>query len=278
MMKASSEHGPLAPTRRHVEGDSVFASLVGARALWTHLAWRDLMSRFRGTRLGAAWLIISQTVATFVVSFIWANLFGIDFLYFLAYVGIGIAVWAFLSSALVDGSESLIVQSSLFLNTRTPLAVAPMRVVTSAAVVMLLGLPVPMIASAASGNFQLLDVPVVCAGVALTLLLASTLAYLLALVAVRYRDIPRALSVLMQLGWVITPIIYSPEMLESRGLGLLVTLNPLAWPIFAIRSPLLDQGTAVGEVWIGLIALTICACAGAEFASRRVGRRILVFV
>jgi lipopolysaccharide transport system permease protein len=64
--------------------------------------------------------------------------------------------------------------------------------------------------------------------------------YLLAIICARFRDVPQIVSSIMQLVFFITPIMYLPEQLGQRGIGVL-KWNPFAIILEVVRNPLLGE-------------------------------------
>jgi lipopolysaccharide transport system permease protein len=77
-------------------------------------------------------------------------------------------------------------------------------------------------------------------GLVIYLLNAMWIAALIGLLAARFRDLPQIVSALLQIGFYITPILFSGRMLTAQHRWI-VEWNPLAYLIDIVREPLLGN-------------------------------------
>src|SRR3954469_22519358 len=87
--------------------------------LWGRLGWNDILQRYRRSMLGPFWMTASMAVMVGSLGVLYGELFGIPLDNFLPYLCVGILVWNFIASflleggALFSGAESYIKQVSL---------------------------------------------------------------------------------------------------------------------------------------------------------------------
>jgi ABC-type polysaccharide/polyol phosphate export permease len=103
-------------------------------------------------------------------------------------------------------------------------------------------------------------------GLVLSFLAAWALATIFAFVNVYFQDTQHLMEVGAQIVFFMTPIIYYPSNLASKGYWMLLTMNPVNLFLDLTRGPLMDgvppsaelllQGTAFTAVLIGLAAGT----------------------
>lgn len=86
-----------------------------------------------------------------------------------------------------------------------------------------------------AGAAALLIIP----GLALLILNAVWVGLLLGTLCARFRDIPQIISSIMRIAFFLTPIIWMPEQLGTRGY--LALINPFTYFVELIRSPLLGE-------------------------------------
>jgi ABC-type polysaccharide/polyol phosphate export permease len=75
----------------------------------------------------------------------------------------------------------------------------------------------------------------------LFLIFGWSIACLFGLMTVHFRDVKHLTEVGMQVLMYLTPVWYPAKLLQERGLGWLVQINPLAPFLELIRAPLLDH-------------------------------------
>ena len=69
---------------------------------------------------------------------------------------------------------------------------------------------------------------------------SGTMAYL----GLRYRDFQHALTGLFSLLFIVTPVIFPPEILIKKGISIVVYMNPFASLIEVVRYPIINAGFA----------------------------------
>ena len=211
-----------------------------SRQLWFTLSKLDLVSRFRGTRLGLAWLLISQIGTFYITALIWSKIFKLDFNDFFIYIGLGFATWGFISNSIAYSASSVFSGISTYLNSNTPMVVGPCRVTAANLYVFVLGIFIPVTLSLAINQIPFANLVLLFVGLILMILFVLTISIIVSVISIKYKDIPQALGVVFQLLFVISPIIYTAEMLESRGIGFFADINPFYWALYVVREPLIS--------------------------------------
>lgn len=229
-------------SRRALMGQAV-GQLVGSyrrnEEIWRFLSVQDIRSRFRRSRFGVLWSLMQQLVFVLGASMVWAAIFGTPPADFIPFIAVGFAMWAVMSASVVDAcnvfmnSAGYIRQSALPLqiyiwrHVATTMFFAGINIATAAVVTFVLkGIPSPVMLLALVVGLGLVSV--------LLVLATAVFAY----VGTIFRDLPHALSALFQMLFVVTPVIFPPDILISRGFGLFVDLNPLASVLQLVREPL----------------------------------------
>ncbi len=253
-------------TRLVISGDDRFGSAMrdlGAAFLawriWGILGLTDTRSRYRRTVLGPVWITLSIAIQSLAIGLIFSGLFGIALETYLPYVTLGLLVWQFMSGTAIEAANAFAVSSNLIRNLPLPLGVHVLRVVWRNLLASLHHLvfvaliaPFTAIVIGPTALWALL-------GMVLIVVNITWVAFLLALVSVRFRDIPPMVASAVQVLFFVTPVIWSPERLGPM-LGFL-TLNPAYHMIEIVRDPLLgvppsalSLAIAIGSAVIGWAA------------------------
>jgi len=96
------------------------ASGLALWPLWVRLGWNDILQRYRRSFLGPFWLTASMAIMVIALGVLYAEIFRTPIREFLPFVCVGLLVWTFLSSFLVEGgslfvgAESYIKQIRLY--------------------------------------------------------------------------------------------------------------------------------------------------------------------
>lgn len=95
-------------------GRHYWRNLWTYRELFTFLAWRDILVRYKQTALGVIWAPIRPILTILVFTVVFGKLAGLpsDGVPYPILVGAAILPWQFFSSAFSDAGNSLIVNSS----------------------------------------------------------------------------------------------------------------------------------------------------------------------
>ena len=257
---------------------NLYSILTNYSDIWTYLARQDLNAQFRRSRLGIAWLIINQLSFAVGGGFLWAALFGLDPLYFIPFIATGFAVWGFLAGAFVDGCGVFLVASGYIRQIPLPLPVYVYRQTMAATIRMLIGVAVSLGLVVLFGRAHSFNILLVLPGLFLLVLFALFTILAMAYAGARYRDLQHGLGNVFQILFVLTPVIYPPELLVKKGLGWAAYVNPFTALIEVVRRPLTEQ---VPAQWFeyGLVVLYIVIAAlVAWFLRNRLERDVVYLI
>lgn len=174
--------------------------------------------------------------------------------HFPVYLLLGIVVWTFFTEATSMGLNSIVGRGDLIRKVKISKATIVLSAVISAGVNFafnLIVLLIFMIVNQVEVNWGLLwVVPLLFVEL---IALAMGLAFLLAALYVKFRDIGPIWEVLLQMLFYATPIIYPLAMVTINQLAIVISLSPLAQIIQDLRYILItpNQGTthAILDVW-----------------------------
>ena len=81
---------------------------VGLWHIWIRLGMQDVRLKFRRSAVGVGWIFVNLAVLVSSIGFIYANLLGQDTREFSPYLTIGMILWGYLTSSIVDGGNALV--------------------------------------------------------------------------------------------------------------------------------------------------------------------------
>jgi lipopolysaccharide transport system permease protein len=153
------------------------------------------------------------------------------------HVCVGLIVWGFMNSILLDAGELFTGSESYIKQIRLPYSLYVFRFVFSKAIVFAHDLPIYIALilyfKIWPGAVALYAIP----GFALLVINGALISMTLGIASARFRDIPRITASLAQIVFLTTPIIWMPEMLGPRSY--LAGVNPFFHLIEIVRAPLL---------------------------------------
>ncbi len=230
--------------------------------VWT-LSLFDIKLRYRGSMLGPFWLTLSTAIMVGSIGFLYSHLFHQQVRGYLPFLTISLVLWNFISTITAESSLCFTQAEGMIRSMRMPHSLHAARVVMRNITVLAHNLVVIVAVFAifhikpSLASFSLLPACMVW------FVDAFAISLLLGTFGARFRDIPPIIGSVMQIAFYLTPIMWSPVMLEHRGLTFaLVKLNPFYSLLEIMRGPLLGQPLAP-ETWAialaysaGLIVLT----------------------
>lgn len=210
--------------------------LVQYRVLIQTLVVRELTARYRGSVLGFLWTFIHPLmllgVYTFVFTFVFEPQRGDNIRPYALYLFCGLLPWTWFSSALSEGTNSLVANGNLIKKIIFPAEVLPIVSVMHTGVNFVLGLPIYfafwLLYKPEGLSVHLLWLPLV---VLVQLVLSLGLTLFLAALTVHYRDVRDLLANVLTLWFFGSPVIYSYSFLADKSpdgwAAALLQLNPM---------------------------------------------------
>lgn len=211
---------------------SEVATLFRYRQLILTLTVRDLKARYRGSVLGFFWSLANPLMLLGVYTLVFTRFFPRpDINPYALFLFAGILPWTFFSGSIMETTTSISSNAGLVKKVMFPAEALPLVVVFSHLTHFALALPILLAAALLSALLEkshlglaILVVPVV---MMLQTMFIAGLALAISSASVLFRDLRDLVANLMQLGFFLTPIIYSVEAIPSRGIRTLLMLNPM---------------------------------------------------
>jgi ABC-2 type transport system permease protein len=231
------------------------------RELVSRLIRRDLDSRFRGPVLGYSWAIIEPLLLALVYSFVFGVIVGRSDPLYPAIVMIGVIGWSLFSRCMTGTTKTLSSNASLFQFTKIPksvFAVSNMMTNYVLSCISLFALLPFMYYNDLSLSLEFILLPMYLFVLALA---GTTFGLLIAPAAVRIPDLVNIVQFLARVGFFLSPVMWTYQMLSSKfGTGpflVLAHLNPVIVPITKMRDIILDQESQIPDYGIYIFVATV---------------------
>jgi lipopolysaccharide transport system permease protein len=201
------------------------------------LIQRDLEARYKGSILGNFWPLVNQLSQLLIYTYVFSivlkvkldlkDLAANDFTFGL-WLFAGLVPWIAFNSGLSQAATAVIAQPNLVKKVIFPLELLPLVPIGSAFLESTLGQMVLIcLVGLLTGKLSLLVLLLPLIWIP-QLLLTAGLGYLAAGLTVFLRDIPQTLSVVLNLWFYLTPIVYPLKIVPDPFRTLVFWLNPLA--------------------------------------------------
>ncbi len=222
----------------------VLKKLAANRNLLKNLVVRDLKHRYVGSIGGFVWSVIHPLVLlvsyTFVFTVIFPQRLGPEFGTdsFAIFVLCGLLPWLLFSDTLMRNCSVISDNAPLITKTIIPAEILPLSITISNLVHHMIGLGILLIVMLVFYSVHLSTLWIVLY-LAMLLMLAQGLGWIVAGLHVFLRDTIQALQILIFLWFWFTPVLYSADHIPPN-LRLLASLNPMAVIVTGYRNALLD--------------------------------------
>jgi len=211
-----------------------------ARHFWIHLSLSDLRSRWRRSFLGVLWTIIQPLGMTALLSVVFSSLFNTEITQLAPYILSGMIIWEFVIASAVGGSLAFIQADAYIKQCTHPLAIYTLRTVFTNIMVL-------SMASLSLVAWVLIVMPqnfgwswlAALAIFPVLFFIAWPMATILAYIATRFRDLPHALTLILQAMWFVSPIYFEAKLFRDGGIAWLIEYNPIYHMLEIVRAPLL---------------------------------------
>ena len=273
-MQSELVAGQLTPRSRSGTG-----SAVRYRSLVWNFAQRDLKARFKGTALGWGWSLLLPLATLATYTLITHYIFRAKPLPFgdgrpgnyAVFLFVGLTGWGFFANAINTAIPALLgtgpLMKKIYFPSYAPVFGAVIGVIIQSGIEIAL----VFVVLAAFGNAGLswLLFP---AWALLFVLFSSSLALILSIANIYFRDLAHIVAVVLGLLFYATPILYVDTLISSPKLHAVVMANPLSRFIDVFRSNLYSLSAGSASSWVAIVAWTAACCALAWWVFTRYGR------
>ncbi len=258
--RASAQAPPAPPRdllfRRHLRIGTMLRELVGARELALALTERDFRARYKQTKVGVAWAVITPLLllGAFTILANTAADFDTGGVPYPLFASVALVPWTFFSNAVSTGSVSITSNLSLINKVYCPREVFPLSSIGTAAVdagISLVLLVLLFIGYGEGPTAEAVWVPVL---LAVQVAFTVGLAFVLSALVVYLRDLRQILPLALQFALFATPVAYSFDQIDPAWQPLASAVNPLAPVIEGYRHTVL-LGTQPDWDLVGIAAV-----------------------
>jgi lipopolysaccharide transport system permease protein len=239
-----------APASRFGLATADIAGAIRLWPLWTQLGWNDILHRYRRSTLGPLWSTVNIAVTVVALGLVYSQILNLPVRQLMPYVCAGLIVWSFISSIMLDAGSLFSGSESYIKQVRLPYSLYVCRFVFGKVMLFAHDLPIYIALLVYfqiwPGMVALYAIP----GFVLLVINGALASLAVGMASARFRDIPRIIASLAQVLFLITPIIWTPDLLGSRSY--LAQGNPFFHLIEIVRAPLLGELPSAHTVYVTL--------------------------
>lgn len=221
------------------------AELYQNRKLVLSLAKNDFKTKYAGSYLGIVWAFIQPIVTILVYWFVFSvglKAGTVSDYPFVLYLVSGIIPWFFFQDALNGGTNALIEYNYLVKKVVFKISILPIVKIISALFVHVFFVAFALILCACYGYTPSLYTLQIIYYSVCTFLFVLGLVYATSAIVIFFRDLTQIISIFLQVGVWLTPIMWDIDMLSSHPwLIKLFKLNPMYYVVTGYRDSMLGH-------------------------------------
>lgn len=226
---------------------SAVSDVIASRELLWSLTQRELSTKYRRSFLGWSWSMLNPLATVAIYGFVFGVLFGAtappgtnsgltNFVFFML---CGLIPWNYFSMSMSLGMNAISANSGLVRKVAFSRETLVFSNIAHALVQFLIELTILVALLAAFGSPLFAHLPMTLVLVVLLTIFVTGIALALSALSVFFRDLTYLWAIATQIWFFITPIVYSPDLLESEvpvwGQNLL-RLNPMVHFVSEFRA------------------------------------------
>lgn len=266
--------GTTAPELREVRGPS---ALGGGRRRFFDLLWLMSVTEFKrvyfGTVLGYLWSLMRPLMLFGVLLFVFTKVFRVgseEVEHYPVMLLLGIVLFTFFQESTTNAVTSVVSQEGVVRKTQFPRLVIPLSTVLTGAFNFCLNLLVVFVFLFAFGVEPMWTWLLFPVALGALFVLTAAVSMALSVLYVRFRDVAIIWTVVAQVLFYATPILYPIGIVEDETIERVLMFNPLAVIFEQVRVWMLEPdaptaaAVAGGGVWLipaTLLYVSICAFA-----------------
>ncbi len=191
------------------------------RILLRELVVTDFKLRYQGSVLGYLWSLLKPLLLFAILYIVFVNFLkiGADIEHYAVYLLLGVVMWTFFIEATSQGMQAIVARGDLIRKISFPKYIIVVSGTISALINLALNLIVVLFFVVLNGvdlHWSVLLLPI---NILFLYIFAQAIAFLLAAVYVKYRDISHIWEVVMQGAFYATPILYPVQMLAGKDIN-----------------------------------------------------------
>ncbi len=263
----------------------VINDVFRSRELLWNLTLRELRTKYRRSFLGWAWSMLNPLSQILIYGFVFGTLLGgtppvgdpSGLENFALYLLCGLLPWNFFNLITSLGLGAISANAGLVRRVAFPREVLVFSNVLHACVQFAIEMSLLAVVLLIAGSPFLPWLPVVILTSVLLAIFATGVAMALSVLAVYFRDMSYLWTILVQVWFFSTPIVYPPALLEANApswLYNILRLNPINKFVEVYRRCLYDAGAPGWKTLVALVAISFVSLVAGWMIFNRMSRRL----
>jgi len=258
------------------------------------LVKRDLGGKYKSTVLGQLWSLANPIATIIIYSLVFGLIFriqpppgdpsGLD--NFAIFLVVGLLPWLFFANVLNQSAQSIVANAPLVQKVYFPRALIPISLSIASVTNWTIEMFVLVVALLILGANVLPFLPLVVIAMVILAIFATGIGMVAAVVNVYFRDFSYLLTIILQFGFFLAPILYPITLIEnlSRDYGGLLgtnitvlhlySLNPMVAFVEVFRDLMYDNRIPPWELWLESSLWAVVAVVAGLLVFKRTEKRL----
>lgn len=255
-----------------------FRSSLTRRAFWVYSAWLDIILKYRETKIGPIWIVLSTFLFIVLLGSIYFTMLGGNnpARYFV-HLATGLVLWQFIQGALLGACRVFVSNKNFLFQGRSTLTDFIAYLLFNNLILMLHNFVIVIAVFIYFSKTVPLEAMYSIFGFLILFGNVAWIVVVLSILGTRYKDIAEIMQFIIRISFLATPIIWMPTFEKARTLGGFLYLNPFYYLLEVVRAPLQGE-LPPWEIWCVPIATLFLGWAGAAILYRRYASYVPVWL
>ena len=224
------------------------------RQLWLATGWYDVQKRYRRSVIGPFWITISMGVFIAALSFLYGPLLGRQIVNYTPFLAFGLIAWTLISQIVGEACTVFVANGHIIRQMKAPLSIYIFGMIWRNMLIFVHNMALYVLIAVLFAIYPTWATLLLIPGLALIFLNALWIGMLLGTLCTRFRDIPPIVTTIMQMMFLLTPILWHTDQVPGREA--VSRFNPFYYFVELIREPLLGRAGSPGT-WAVAILITL---------------------
>jgi ABC-type polysaccharide/polyol phosphate export permease len=211
----------------------------GKKFLVYNMVSRNIKSKYDRSIIGLGWTLLSPMMLAVIYYVVFKKIMHVQIEHYLAFILSGVLPWAFFSQCVMEGMDSIVGNAGLVSKIPLPLQVLPFVNALTNLITLSASIPILVLVSAFQGIPLGWHTLLVFYFYIVLFLVAYGLALVLSIGLVFFRDLRHVMTLLMQVWFFGTPVVYSFAMIPEKY-RVVIHLNPVADAVSGLHTIFTD--------------------------------------
>ena len=233
---------------------------------------KDVGGKYKNSFLGVLWSFISPLLQIAVYALVFQVILKSDIKNYTVYLCCGLIPWQYFSAVVIRGAACIIDNGNIIKKVYFPREILPISVVTSEGVNFLISTTIILGFVIFGGIGLSINILWYFVILAIQYIVSLGFAFIVSSLSVYFRDLLHLLSIIIQLLFYATPIVYSVNNVPEN-IQWLIKINPMSYLIEAYRNIFYNQVPPEMKGLLIALAMGVVLCIGGYYLFEKLEKR-----